>query len=236
LFVHDNDRLSFLLALVQIDAIHMMSSFSAELMVPPLHSLEWLQGSPSHDLTHDIQLLLLIQPNCPGCHIHALPAANELASSKQNFDVYCVSTAFEDFEFNTLENAKLLLHHGRLVGVAREQLGNTTEHAPRMPMAYDEVIDKSALSPDLLEVAIQASKQNTREQMAGKVQPGVLEKMLDQAHPDMLLPGKVARVFWSVRAVGTPMWILHRRSGEVIDRKFGQQSPKELLEWIQPLL
>jgi hypothetical protein len=213
-----------------------MSNFSDALLVPPLDTLEWLQGSPSQDITHDVQLLLLIQPNCPGCHVHALPVANELASSKQNFDIYCVSTAFEDFEFNTLESAKLLLHHGRLVGVAKEQLGNITEHMPLMPMAYDDVMDKSALSPEMLQVALQAAKQNTREQMTGKIQPGVLEKMLDQAHPDVLLPEKVARVFWSVRALGTPMWILHRRSGEVIDRKFGQHSSKELLEWIQPQL
>lgn len=212
-----------------------MSNFSRPLQVPPLDELEWLQGSPVEDLTHDVHLLLLIQPNCPGCHIHALPAANELASSKQEFDVYCICTAFEDFEFNKIDSARLLLR-GDLVGVAKEKLGSTTKHAPQMPMAYDVVTDKSDLSPEFLEMAMEASKQNTREQMEGKVHPGVLDKMLHEANEDLLLPTKVARVFWSVRGLGTPFWVLHRRSGEVIDRKIGQHSAEELLKWIQPHL
>lgn len=209
-----------------------MSNFSRPLVVPPLEGLQWLQGSLSEDITHDVQLLLLVQPNCPGCHMHALPAANELVSSKQDFDVYCVSTAFEDFEFNTIDTAKLLLQ-GDLVGDAKEKLGTKTKDVPAMPFAYDEVTDRADLSPELLELALESSKQNTREQMEGQVHPGVLEKMLHQANKEMLLPEKVARFFWSVRAVGTPMWVLHKRSGEVIDRKFGQHSAGQLLEWIK---
>lgn len=212
-----------------------MSNFSRPLEAPPLEELQWLQGSPSEDFTHDIQLMLLIQPNCPGCHMHALPAANELMMSKQEFDIYCVSTVFEDFEFNTLENARLLLQ-GDLVGVAKQQLGPKTKNIPTMPVAYDDVIDREDLTEGLLALSLESSKQNTREQMEGKVHPGRLEKMLHQATTEMLLPEKVARVFWSVRAFGTPMWVIHRRSGEVIDRKFGQRSAKELLSWIKPHL
>lgn len=208
-----------------------MSNFSRPLQVPQLDQLEWLQGSPSDDLTHEVQLLLLIQSNCPGCHTHALPVANELAAAKQEFDVYCVSTAFEDFEYNTIQNARALLQ-GDLVGEAKKQLGPKTKHIPQMPFAYDEVINKEDLPADMLEIAIEASKQNTREQMEGQVHPGVLEKMLHQANKDMLLPEKVALVFWIVRALGTPFWVIHKRSGEVIDRKFGQQSATELVEWV----
>ena len=212
-----------------------MSNFSRPLQVPPLDKLEWLQGSPSEDLTHDVQLLLLIQPNCPGCHVHAMPTANELSSTKQNFDIYCISTAFEDFEFNTIQNTRLLLQ-GELVGAAKQQLGPTTRHVPTMPVAYDVVTDKSDLPIDFLEAAIEAAKQNTREQMEGKLHPGVLEKMLHQTDKDLLLPPKVARVFWSVRGLGTPFWVLHRRSGDVIDRKVGPRTADELLAWIQPYL
>ena len=217
-----------------------MSNFSRPWHVPPLEELEWLQGSSS-DLSHDTLLLLLIQTNCPGCHIHAIPTANQLAATKQEgFDLYCVSTAFEDFDYNTKDNTKLLLERGTLVGVAKEQLGPTAQEIPTgMPVAYDMVADTSELSPEELERARNASKDIAREQMTGQgvVHPGVLEKMLYKVDPNLLLPDKVARVFWAVRALGTPMWVIHRRSsGEVLDRKFGQHSPEELLAWIQPHL
>lgn len=221
-----------------------MSNFSPPLKVPPLNQLEWLQGSPAEDLTHDIQLLLLIQPNCPGCHTQAIPVANELASVKQDFDIYCISTAFEDFEYNTVENAKLLLQ-GKLVGDAKKQLESSTtttgrnriSSIPAIPMAHDNVMNRQDLDADFLEIALCASKENTREQMKQQLPPSVLEKMLQEADKDMLLPPKVAQVFWSVRAWGTPMWVLHRQSGEVIDRKFGQfNSPNDLLQWVQAYL
>lgn len=201
-----------------------------------------MQGSSS-DLSHDTLLLLLIQPNCPGCHIHAIPTANELANTKQDgFDLYIVSTAFEDFEYNTREATKLWLDTGALVGDVKAKLGATAviPLSDKVPVAYDIVSDKSALSPEELEAARNASKDTTREQLSIQ-QPGInsgrVEKMLQNVDPDVLLPTKVARFFYAARALGTPMWVLHRRSsGEILDRKFGQRSVEELLGWVQPYI
>lgn len=94
------------------------------MLLPSLESLLWLQGSPA-DLSNDIRLGLLIQPNCPGCHMHAVPLANELyALQGRNFDIYCISTAFEDFEYNTIESAEALVKTGRLVGISKRRLEN----------------------------------------------------------------------------------------------------------------
>ena len=219
-----------------------MSNFSRAWHVPPLEELEWLQGSSS-DLLQDTALLMLFQPNCPGCHIHAIPTVNELAATKRNgWDVYCVSTAFEDFEFNTKEATNMFLETGALVGDAKARLGPKAINKldENIPVAYDIIVDKSMLSAEELEIARNASRDTTREQLFSQqpgINAGVVEKMLYKVDPEMLLPEKVARVFNATRAFGTPMWVLHRRSsGEILDRKFGQRSPDELLTWIQPYI
>lgn len=132
-----------------------MSNFQPAMILPKLSKLTWLQGSAS-ELTHDVHLLLLIQPNCPGCHMHALPLANSLMQSKRDFDVYCVSTAFEGFEFNTIEAAQQLLN-GKHVGVSKERLGETARHVPGMPFAHDVVVATSSAPTELKDLALNAT-------------------------------------------------------------------------------
>jgi hypothetical protein len=214
--------------------------------LPPLDSLEWLQGSPA-DLTHNLRLLLLWQPNCPGCHSHALPLANRLASAayypNKSFDVYAISTAFEDFEYNTRESALLLLRHGTLVGAAaaaaaaaRQPERSTTNRIPTLPLAHDIVVPKSQAPTELVDLAMTATKSNARaelsfllldqqqqhrqqqQQQQQQETSVVVEAALAQIDANML-PAAIAHIFYAVRAQGTPTWVLHTADGQVLDRR-----------------
>jgi len=80
-----------------------------------------LQGS--FDLKA-LNLLFVFQVNCPGCFIYGFPrqqAALEVSSVGLN--VLGLSTAFEDFEYNTAANTELLLTEMKLVGATRQALG-----------------------------------------------------------------------------------------------------------------
>ncbi len=57
-----------------------------------------------------MRLVLAIQVNCPGCFALAVPLAAKL---QEMLPVVVVSTAFEDFELNTLENTERLLATGK---------------------------------------------------------------------------------------------------------------------------
>ena len=62
-------------------------------------------------------LAFVFQVNCPGCFFYGIPVFNTLYnqfSDKINF--IGISTAFEYFKYNTLENTKKLLLNGELVG------------------------------------------------------------------------------------------------------------------------
>jgi len=80
----------------------------------------WAQGTEPviSELAGKVILIEVIQVNCPGCFVHALPEAIRLHESyaAQGLKVFAIATAFEHFEHNTLNNLQRLLHDGELQG------------------------------------------------------------------------------------------------------------------------
>ena len=86
----------------------------------------WVQGTEPliKELAGQIILIEVIQVNCPGCFIHALPEAIRLHNTyhSHGLKVFSIATAFEHFEHNTLNNLQRLLQKGELQGDPLEQL------------------------------------------------------------------------------------------------------------------
>ena len=80
----------------------------------------WAQGYEPDicNLTGQVILIEVIQVNCPGCFVHALPEVIRLHETyeSQGLKVFAIATAFEHFEHNTLNNLQRLLQHGELTG------------------------------------------------------------------------------------------------------------------------
>ena len=80
----------------------------------------WAQGHEPEISAMDGQVILIevIQVNCPGCFVHALPEVIRLHEtySARGLKVFAIATAFEHFEHNTLNNLQRLLQHGELQG------------------------------------------------------------------------------------------------------------------------
>jgi len=87
----------------------------------------WAQGSepPLDELKGQVVLIEVIQVNCPGCFVHALPEVIRLHETyqAQGLKTYVIATAFEHFEHNTLNNLQRLLQHGEVQGDPLLQLG-----------------------------------------------------------------------------------------------------------------
>ena len=87
----------------------------------------WVQGHEPEisNLTGQVILIEVIQVNCPGCFVHALPEVIRLHETyeTQGLKVFAIATAFEHFEHNTLNNLQRLLQHGELIGDPLFQLG-----------------------------------------------------------------------------------------------------------------
>ncbi|MBN4063454.1 hypothetical protein JYT79_01595 [Cardiobacterium sp. AH-315-I02] len=89
----------------------------------------WAQGfePPINQLAGQVVLIEVVQVNCPGCFLHALPEVIRLHQSyeAQGLKVFAIATAFEHFEHNTLNKLQGLLSTGELQGDPLSQLGKT---------------------------------------------------------------------------------------------------------------
>lgn len=94
---------------------------------PNLGVSKWVQGLPTNiDKEKDnVVLVEVFQVNCPGCFLHAIPQVIDIYNKyrKEGVTVLGISTAFEDFDKNTVENLELLLTKGETVGETLKALG-----------------------------------------------------------------------------------------------------------------
>jgi hypothetical protein len=238
--------------------------------LPNLETLIWLRGTAA-DVTSTggrrLRLAVMIQPNCPGCMMHALPVGNNLwrrskgltpqqvhpvdannnstsntANSNTNqqmidhlfslLDVYCVSTAFEDFEYNNLHSSKKLLE-GQHVGESLARLGPIVrpQCQPCMPMAFDIVVDKPNAPTALLDLALHSSKESARKRLGTIVPQSELDAHFAKVGHE-ILPAFIPIFFYSAGANGTPSWVLHLDDGTHLGTLFGWISESELINWM----
>lgn len=87
---------------------------------PNIHVSEWVQGLPTN-IDKNIGKVILVevfQVNCPGCFMYALPSSIQIYKKYSRDDVIVLglATAFEDYDKNTLDNLRLLLTSGEVIG------------------------------------------------------------------------------------------------------------------------
>lgn len=107
-----------------------------------LHFDTELQGSFE---LRKLNLLLVFQVNCPGCFSYALPFFNKLYVDFNRKGVSCIalSTAFEDFDKNTLENTRALLTDGTLVGETKKFMSR--QGIDKLPYTLDFPVAMDAI-------------------------------------------------------------------------------------------
>jgi thiol-disulfide isomerase/thioredoxin len=116
---------------------------------PNLKVSEWVQGKPTN-IDKEINNVILVevfQVNCPGCFMYGIPDAIEIYRkyNNRNVTVLGIATAFEDYDKNTLDNLKLLLLTGEVIGETRNALsqygqlieGNKLPYKIPFPIAMD---------------------------------------------------------------------------------------------------
>lgn len=90
-----------------------------------------------------VNMAFVFQVNCPGCFIYGIPLLNNLYNSfNDKVGFIGIATAFEDFEYNSEANLKLLLDDGTLVGATKKYYNSNYgisnyEEKINFPVAFD---------------------------------------------------------------------------------------------------
>lgn len=118
---------------------------------PNVKISNWIQGLSTNidKLQGNIIVIEVFQVNCPGCFLYGLPQAISIYNQfkEKEVKVFGIATAFEDYDKNNLENLKLLLSEGKVIGEtykALKQYGKLIEgdklyYKIPFPVAMDRI-------------------------------------------------------------------------------------------------
>jgi thiol-disulfide isomerase/thioredoxin len=197
---------------------------------PSLGVSEWVQGAPTSldDEKDKIVLVEVFQVNCPGCFMHAIPESIEIYNKYKDDGVRVlgIATAFEDYDKNTLENLKMLVETGEVIGETQKALsmygqlqeGNKLSFKIPFPLAMDNLtkVDGEASQDQIMKFIyaqlpeFDSQPEDYRNQIIQRVKDHFKSKQYS------------AETFEKFSLQGTPSIILIDRKGILRDVSFGQ--------------
>lgn len=183
-----------------------------------------LQGKFS---TGKRNLLFVFQVNCPGCFFYGFPTINNLFKQyNEQINFLGLSTAFEDFDLNTMENTKMLLEEKSLVGETKKAFET---HAGELqlsdidfPIAMDVLSDKTFVTSENISYIgnhfanYGHASVSEREQFDHKIK--------DYLHMNPIIPV----TFTLNQFRGTPTFVLFDDDQNVMEHWFGHKSHEEI--------
>ena len=177
----------------------------------------------------DLNLLLVFQVNCPGCFIYALPQAVQLDQKygSQGLNVLALSTAFEDFELNTVENTQLLVQKSELVGETRKywqaQGVDSYPFSLQFPVAFDRMgSGQNLFGPEDVELIYQSYPQ------FGQLAEGEQSEIRAKLKQHLVSQPLAAYTFTINQLRGTPSWLLFDSNYNLLREWFGHKSDSEV--------
>lgn len=175
-------------------------------------------------------LLFTFQVNCPGCFFYGFPSVNDLFKKYHvQINFLGLSTAFEDFQFNTLENTRLLLDEKKLVGETKKAFDAHPDEFQLsdidFPIAMDVLSDKAFI---------------TQENIAyiGNHFPNyghastIERQQFDLKIKDYLSMNPIIPVTFTLNQFrGTPTFVLFDEEHNILEHWFGHK-PHEEVEYL----
>ena len=202
---------------------------------------DWVQGAPTNfDQEKDhIVLVEVFQVNCPGCFMHALPEAINIYNKykDEGVRVIGIATAFEDYDKNTLDNLKMLVQTGEVIGETKSALSmNGQLESGKLPykIPFPLAMDK------LTKIDGKVSDEKIMQFVYGQIpefdsQSEEYRKQIIQRVRDYMKSKEYsAETFEKFALQGTPSMILVDRKGILRNVSFGQSGNVDAI--IQKLL
>ncbi len=197
-----------------------------------LHYEEMLQGTFN---LKELNFLFAFQVNCPGCFVYGIPTVNRLFEEySEEVSFLGLSTAFEDFEYNSVDNTKSLLNTGELIGVAQRYFEKQGYDSYPMKLEFPVAMDALANEKfDLTKAAMNICESNPNYAYWPKfdqnqMQQNVLRYLSSQE--------KISLTFTQNQMRGTPTFIIFNKNMEILSHQFGHQNINQLKYDLDALL
>lgn len=180
----------------------------------------------------ELNLLLVFQVNCPGCFSHALPLFQDLYRkySPKNISFLALSTAFEDFDKNTLENTEALVEEGKLIGETQKFFAAQSQKTLPYPIDFPIAMDKIEANVSQMEAAVLSICASVPSYSLWPA----FEKEAFRKKVIAYLEAqeKTALTFTLHQLKGTPSYLLFNSKNEILGEWFGHLSQQEISERI----
>lgn len=179
----------------------------------------------------ELNLMLVFQVNCPGCFLYSLPVANKLYDKyniEKEVNIIGLSTAFEDFQFNTLENTRLFLEKQYLVGETKKifQSRGLEKYPVRInfPVAFDLTINQQELFTKY-DINLIINRILEVKKIKDKAERELTIKYLKNHFASQPV---LAYTFTTNQLNGTPSWILFDSQYSILESWFGHKSDSDI--------
>ncbi|MBP6343869.1 MAG: hypothetical protein KA403_08045 [Candidatus Omnitrophica bacterium] len=185
----------------------------------------------------DLNMILVFQVNCPGCFAYALPLAIRLHEEyrAKGLNVLALSTAFEDFDLNTVGNTLRLLESGHIVGETRKVLEKAGYTSFPLKISFDVAFDLIAPNdPAYLEDDIKTFCTKHPELSVDDSEAG--RSIKDQLKEYFLKKKFRAHTFSANHLSGTPSWILCDRTKNLLYESFGHKEYDRMVHIVEQFL
>ena len=196
---------------------------------PNLKIGEWVQGVPTNidKEKGKVVVVEVFQVNCPGCFLHGIPEVIGVYNNtdKSEVKVLGIATAFEDYDKNTLDNLRLLLTKGEVIGETLRALRmyGKVENENKLPYSIPHSVAMDALIRTSGKVQEKQVLDFLEENVSGYQTYSKQDKLVLFERAKQYLGSKEysALTFEEYKLKGTPSTILIDRKGLVRDISFG---------------
>lgn len=196
---------------------------------PNLKIGEWVQGVPTNIDKEKSKVVVVevFQVNCPGCFLHGIPEVIGVYNNtdKSEVKVLGIATAFEDYDKNTLDNLRLLLTKGEVIGETLRALRmyGKVENENKLPYSIPHSVAMDALIRTSGKVQEKQVLDFLEENVSGYPTYSKQDKLMLFERAKQYLGSKEysALTFEEYKLKGTPSTILIDRKGLVRDISFG---------------
>ena len=167
-----------------------------------------------------LNLMMIFQVNCPGCFLQGFPQMISLHAKYQDrISCFALSTAFEDFDFNTTENVKLLLEENYLTGETRKAF-DTNRLTWNEVIPFPVLVDSMIAREDMLQRHFIDRIISNYEQFSGVLEPEIA-KIETSLHHYFNHYQKCGFTFASNLLQGTPTFVLFNANMDILLQWFG---------------